>query len=62
MIDERIGQADHVTEGGRVLEARQCRLRTQIAARLGQPAANELERRVGAQDVEIVGVLIAGLV
>jgi hypothetical protein len=59
LIDERICQTDQVTQGGRVLEPRQRRLGAKIAALVRQTLASELERRVGAQKVEIVGVLIA---
>ena len=44
---------------GRVLPARDGRLRAQIGAAVGQPPAGQLERRIGAQPVEVVGVLIA---
>ena len=59
LIDERIGQPDRVFQRRRVLQPRQRRLRTQIAARVGQPPAGELESRIGAQKIEIVGVLVA---
>jgi len=39
--------------------AAQARLRAQIAARLGQAPAGEFECRFGAQEVEVVGVLVA---
>ena len=38
LIDQRVGQADRVFQARRILHARQRRLRTQIAARLGQAA------------------------
>jgi hypothetical protein len=60
LVDERIDQADHVAQGRRrVLEPRQRGLRGEIASRVGQAPAGELESRIGAQKVEIVGVLIA---
>jgi hypothetical protein len=39
--------------------ATQRRLRTQVNAWVRQPSARKLERRIGAQDVEVVGVLVA---
>ena len=59
LVDERVGQANDVLQPGRVFEPRQGRLRAQVAPAVGQPAAGELEGRIGAQDVEIVGVLVA---
>jgi hypothetical protein len=59
LVDERIGQADHVLQPRRVFEPRQGRLGTQVAPVVGQPSAGELERRVAAQHVEVVGVLVA---
>ena len=59
LIDERVGQADRVFQRRRILHPRQRRLRAQIAARLGQAAARQLECRIGSQKVEIVGVLVA---
>jgi len=58
LIDERVGQPDRVLQRWRVLQPRQRRLRTQVGARVGQPPASELEGRVDAQGVEIVGVLV----
>lgn len=54
----RVGQADHVAQSRRVLEPRQGRLRAQVVAAVGQAPAGELERRIAAQLVEIVGVLV----
>jgi hypothetical protein len=59
LIDERVGQADRVFQRRRILHPRQRRLRAQIAARLGQAAARQLERWIGSQKVQIVGVLVA---
>ena len=40
LIDERVGQADHVLQRGRVLQPRQRRLRTRVRAAVRQsPAA-----------------------
>ena len=58
-VDERIGQAEHVLQPRRVFEPRQGRLGTQVAPAVGQPSAGELERRIAAQHVEVVGVLVA---
>ena len=59
LIDERVGQADRILQGRRVLQPRQRRLRTQVCAGLGQPPARELECGVGAQAIQIVSVLVA---
>jgi len=59
LIDERVGQANDVLQARRVLEPRQGRLRAQVPAGVGQPPAGELERRIAAQVIEIVGVLVA---
>jgi hypothetical protein len=45
---------------GQVLEPGDGRLGAQIGAALGQPADRHLERRIGAQRVAVVGVLVAG--
>ena len=58
MIDEGVGQADRILQRGRVLQPRQGGLRTQVRAARGQPPAGEFEGGIGAQEVEIVGVLI----
>ena len=44
---------------GRILKPRQGRLRAQVPAGVGQPPAGELERRIAAQIIEIVGILVA---
>ncbi len=59
MIDEGIGQPDGVFQRRRILQPRQRRLRTQVRAGVGQPSAGKLERRIGAQEIQIVGILIA---
>ena len=59
LIDERVGQADRVFQRRRILHPRQRRLRAQIAARLGRAAARQLERWIGSQKVQNVGVLVA---
>jgi hypothetical protein len=58
-VDQNIGQSDHIAQPRRVLQPRQRRLGTQIASRVRQPPASQLERRIGAQMIQIVGVLIA---
>ena len=58
-IDHDPDQANKVSHRRRVLPARDGRLRTQIGAAVGQPAASELEPWIGAQPVEVVGVLVA---
>ena len=58
-IDHGVGHAHHLAQGGRILPARHGRLRAQIVAAVRQPAAGQLERRVGAQDIEVIGILVA---
>ena len=58
-VDQSVGQADHVAQARSILQARQRRLGTQITARVRQPSAGELERRIGPQMIEVVGVLVA---
>ena len=58
-IDHDTHQPDQVAQRGRVLPPRDGRLRAQIGPAVGQPPAGQLESRVAAQPVEIVGVLIA---
>jgi hypothetical protein len=50
--------ADHVPQPRGVLPARDGGLRAQIDPAVGETTAGKLERRVGAQAVEIVGVLV----
>ena len=57
-IHQGVGEADHVAQARGVLEPRQGRLRAQIGPSVGQAPAGELEGRVGAQGIEIVGVLV----
>ena len=59
LIDERPCQPDRVLQRRRVLQPRQRRLRTQVRARVRQPPASELEGRINAQSVEIVGIFIS---
>jgi len=59
LIDQSVGEPDHVFQTRRVFEPRQGRLRTKVAAAVGQPPAGDFERRIGAQSIEIVGVLVA---
>ena len=58
-IDHDPHQADQIAQPGRILPARDGRLRAQLDAAVGQPAASQLEPRIGAQPVEIVGILPA---
>ena len=58
-IDHDPHQADQIAQPGRILPARDGRLRAQVGAAVGQPAASQLEPRIGAQPVEIVGILPA---
>jgi hypothetical protein len=59
LIDQRIGEADRVLQRRRVFQSGEGRLRTQVRARVGQPAAGEFECGIFAQDIQIVGVFIA---
>ncbi len=58
-IDHDPHQADQIAQPGRILPARDGRLRAQVDAAVGQPATSQLEPRIGAQPVEIVGILPA---
>jgi hypothetical protein len=59
LVDQRIAQSDRILQRRRILQPRQGRLRTKIAARVGQPPAGQLERWIGAQKIQIVGILVA---
>ena len=59
LIDKRVGEADRVLQRRRVLQPRQRRLRTQVRAAFRQTPASKLERRIGAQTIQIVRVFIA---
>ncbi len=58
-IDHRVGHADDLAQARRILPARQRRLRAQIITGIGQPPAGQFEAGIGAQLIEIVGILIA---
>ena len=58
-IDEDLAEADDGAQVRQVLGPRAGRLGAQIPAAVGQPSAGQLEGRIAAQPVEIVGVLIA---
>ena len=58
-IDHGVGHAHHLAQGRRVLPARHRRLRAWITAAVGQAVAGQLKGGIGAQVVEVVGVLIA---
>ena len=58
-VHKGVGEADHVAQARSVLQPRQGRLRAQVDPSVGQPAAGELEGGIGAQGVEIVGILVA---
>ena len=57
-IDHHPPEPDQIAQARRVLQPRDGGLAHQVGAALGQAAAGELERGVGAQVVEIVGILI----
>ena len=59
-VDEPQSDAFERAPVGQVLEPGQRRLAHQIEAALGGAAARDLERRIGAQRIEVVAVLIAG--
>ena len=58
-VDHHPAEPDEVAQSRRVLPARHGRLAHQVRPALRQPPAGELEGGVGAQGVEIVGVLVA---
>ena len=58
-IDHHPHQADQLTQARRIFPARHRRLRTEIPAAVGKPIAGQLERRIGAPPIEIVGILKA---
>jgi len=58
-IDHHPAEPDEVAQVRRVLPARYGRLAHQVRPALRQPAAGELEGRVSAQGIEIVGILVA---
>ena len=58
-VDHGVGHAHHLAQGRRILPTRHRRLRAQIIAAIGQTPAGQLEAGIGAQMIEIVGVLIA---
>jgi hypothetical protein len=58
-IDHHPAEPDEVAQGRRVLPSRHGWLAHQVRPALRQPPAGELEGRVSAQAVEIVGVLVA---
>jgi hypothetical protein len=58
-IDERVAQPDRLVQARCILQATQGRLRTQTPIRVRQPAAGELERRITAQMIEIIAILVA---
>jgi len=57
-VDQGVGHAHHLAPSRRVLPTRHRRLRAQIAAAVGQAVAGQLEGRIGAQVVEVVGVFV----
>ena len=58
-VDHGVGQAHDLAQRRRILPARHGRLRAQITAAVRQAAAGELEAGVGAQMIEVVGILVA---
>ena len=58
-IDQSAGQRHDLAQRRRILPARDRRLGTEIGAAVGQASAGELERRIGAQGIEVVAVLVA---
>jgi len=58
-IDHHPAEPDEVAQSRRVLPTRHGRLTHQVRPAHRQPPAGELEGGVGAQAVEIVGILVA---
>src|SRR3954468_10689607 len=58
-VDQGVGHAYDFAKGGGILPARDGWLGAKIGAAVRQPSAGQLEARVGAQVVEIVGILVA---
>ena len=58
-IDHGVAHTDHLAQIRGVLPARHGRLRAQIASAVGQMSARQLEARIGAQMIEVGGILIA---
>jgi hypothetical protein len=58
-IDEDAAKLHDFAQARRVLPTRQGRLRAQIIAGIGQAPAGKLERRILAQMIEVVRILIA---
>ena len=58
-LDQDPAEPQQIAQARRVLPARHGRLAHQVGTALGQAPAGELERGVGAQTVEIVGVRVA---
>ena len=58
-IDQRRRHARHLDARGRVLQPAHGRLRAQRAAALRRPADGQLEQRIGAQGVAVVGILVS---
>ena len=58
-IDHRQPDACQSTPRRRVLEPGQGRLRHQIMTALGQTTTGQLDRRIEAQYVEVIAILIA---
>ena len=58
-VDHGVAQAHDLAQRRRVFPARDGRLRAQVATAVRQAAAGELEAGIGAQVVEVVGVLVA---
>ena len=58
-VDHGMDQARHLAPARHVLPARHGRLRAGVGAAVRQPSAGQLEARIAAQLVEVVGVLVA---
>jgi len=58
-VDHGVGHAHHLAQRRRILPTRHRRLRTQVITGIGQAPASQLEAGIGAQMIEVVGVLIA---
>ena len=58
-VDQRRRHARHLDAGRCVLQAAHGRLGTEVAAAFWRPARGQLEQRVGAEGVAVVGILVA---
>ena len=58
-INHGVGQAHDLAQIGGILPARYGWLRTEVTPAVGQASTGELEAGIGAQMIEVVGILVA---